>query len=200
MNKTILDLFEQNILHPVWEYENKKLSFECNVKQYDSYQVITFHGSSTPLDYILSLTFIPWPYHFKFIHLGIQLGMRKAWKNYISKKIDFNKKTYVIGHSLGGGRAQLFHLIYGKYFSDIESIAFGSPRFEWFVSRCFSTIKTIRYVNKKDLVPKLPTVWMGFVHHGKDIVFGSNKIFPLFDQKLHPQGKYFEELQKICLE
>lgn len=190
-----LEIMEKGIFPDKWEYQ-ASFDFEALVIQEEDYQIISFQGSKSWVDYLLDFLIIPVPYKWHFIHLGVLIGMRKVWKNYISKKVDFNKKTYITGHSLGGGRAQAFHIVYGKYFSDVESVLFASLRVEWFLSRVFGKkLKMTRYENRKDLVPKLPFRILGFFHRGKRIRFGEKSFWPLFDQGIHAEKYYLRDLK-----
>lgn len=199
-----LEIMKKGIFPEKWEYQ-AKFDFEALVLQEEEYQIISFQGSKSWIDYLLDFLFIPVPYRGRFIHLGVSLGMRKAWKEYISQNVDFNKKTYITGHSLGGGRAQAFHIIYNDKFRDAESILFASLRVEWFLSWIFDKIfreklKMTRYENRKDLVPKLPFRVLGFFHRGERVRFGEKSIWPLFDQGIHAEKFYLENIKEFYVE
>lgn len=178
-----------------WGYEGKP-DFECDIIDKPDYQIILFQGSKSKLDYVIDFLSLPIFYNFRLVHLGFALGVRKSWNSYINKNIDFNKKTYITGHSLGGARASLLGLIYGKKFRDVEIITFAAPSVEWFPTRLFkSNIKQTRYINRKDLVPKLPGALFGYYHRGDVIKFGDESFWPIIDISVHPETVYRKQIK-----
>ena len=196
-NKLALELLNVGVFPKKWEYNNEKADFECLVQQFPEYQVISFQGSKSPKDYIFYLMFIPWLFQGHLIHLGVQLGMRKAWREYIAPAVDFNKKTYVVGHSLGGARAGLFTATYGKQFEDLECVTFASLRFEHILTKfMYYNLAITRYEVRGDIVPHLPPWLFGYCHHGEKIKIGPKKFI---DFSAHPEGNYRKELAYIVI-
>ena len=94
-------------------------------------QYIIFRGTNgDPSDWLMNLSAIPWRINGKWAHGGFVAAQNSVWKA-IRKRLDPAKKTYCIGHSLGGACAILtaHRLVSGKRpaFKDVRCITFGRP-------------------------------------------------------------------------
>ncbi|XP_066918204.1 uncharacterized protein [Clytia hemisphaerica] len=101
---------------------------------------------------------------------------------------DPSKKYIITGHSLGGALASILalrttQLFGGSAWKNPKSslITFGQPRvgdaaYAELHDSLISTYRKLRFVNKADLVTKLPPRSLGYRHHSRAVYMGQEKI------------------------
>jgi len=101
---------------------------------------------------------------------------------------DPSKKYIITGHSLGGALASILalqttHMFGGSAWKNPKSslITFGQPRvgdaaYAELHDSLISTYRKLRFVNKADLVTKLPLRSLGYRHHSRAVYMGQEKI------------------------
>jgi triacylglycerol lipase len=112
------------------------------------------------------------------VHRGFNRETDDLWPQ-IEQSLRSNstKAVWFTGHSLGGAIATVCA---GRCFlSDIPSMpaalfTYGSPRVgnRRFINYC--NIEHYRWVHNNDIVPRLPPMWFGFRHSGKEMYLNRN--------------------------
>ncbi len=111
------------------------------------------------------------------VHRGFKKEVDDLWP-FLEKALIENKKTlWFAGHSLGGAMATICA---GRCFlSHIPSMpkflyTYGSPRVgnKRYINYC--DIDHIRWVNNNDIVTRVPPVWLGYRHTGKEMYLDSH--------------------------
>lgn len=109
--------------------------------------------------------------------------------------------VYITGHSYGAALAALCALDLSLEFSNIdcEVLLFGCPRignryFKEFYN--FQLFKTLRVVNKGDIVSHLPPWFFGYKHIGTKILIGNTKFPRFWLVRYHNLEKYYFEMHR----
>ena len=127
-------------------------------------QYIMFRGTNgDPADWVMNLSAIPWRVHGKWAHGGFVAAQSSVWKP-IRKRLEPSKKTYCIGHSLGGAMAVLTaHRLTSGYkrpaFRDVRCITFGRPNVWLKSKKPLGDMVNISVVAGSDIVAIVPKLF-----------------------------------------
>ena len=113
-------------------------------------------------------------------HGGFTLAHKSVWKK-VLKYIDFDKRTLICGHSLGGALAELSAAKLWKKHNNLNVITFGKPNtfFKGFKRPMTTLDNQISCVQGSDLVARIPKFCYGpsksqtmlyFANNGVDFV------------------------------
>ena len=109
------------------------------------------------------------------VHKGFLDDFDLLWPQIIPL-IESGKNVWGTGHSLGGAMAGIAAVRAARREGPNLSglVTFGQPRIG--DSKYIANLETptIRCVNHLDIVPHVPTVWMGFTHFGKEFYIDGN--------------------------
>ena len=111
------------------------------------------------------------------VHRGFNNEVDDLWPRLETALHDNQRTLWFTGHSLGGAMATICA---GRCFlSEIESLpyavfTYGSPRVgdRRFVN--FVELNHTRWVNNNDIVTRVPPVWMGYRHSGREMYLDRN--------------------------
>ncbi|KAJ1945466.1 hypothetical protein FBU59_002297 [Linderina macrospora] len=158
--------------------------------------IVSFRGSTVLMDWIQDFSFLPvaWPKSIEGskVHNGFLSGytsaadgIKKTLQDLTAKYPDY--KIVVTGHSLGGAVATVattdLLISHPEWKSKMELYTYGEPRVgnpvfaNWLSSQ---NIPIFRVVNRGDMVPQVPTRWMGFEHHTQEVWYSSSSKDPVF--------------------
>jgi hypothetical protein len=137
-------------------------------------QYIIFRGTNgDPSDWLMNLSAIPWRINGKWAHGGFVAAQNSVWKP-IRKRLDPSKKTYCIGHSLGGACAILtaHRLVSGKRpaFKDVRCITFGRPNVWLKSKKRLKEMVNVSVVASSDIVSTVPRLFYS-ADSNQDIIF-----------------------------
>jgi triacylglycerol lipase len=158
------------------------------VVQDDATVVVAFRGTQPkqPVDWMSDGRVIhsPWAHTVGKVHKGFYEALNIAWNDsqVLPRRLvnRGNRTVWITGHSLGGALAELCA---ARAFFDprITSIpiqgvyTFGQPRVgdETFASLLHGKlgVQTYRFVNDRDIVPRVPFYSMGYRHYGNQTFF-----------------------------
>ncbi|KAJ1960592.1 hypothetical protein GGI12_003716 [Dipsacomyces acuminosporus] len=146
---------------------------------------VAYRGSTTILDWVEDFTALQVPSPLgvpgSLMHVGFQLAYSAAAKEVkatVSKLLaQYPDYTLVLtGHSLGGAQAATaatdFAATHPEWIPRMKLVTFGQPRIGnivhslWLSSRGFPYF---RVVNKGDIVPHVPFMWMNYVHGPQEV-------------------------------
>lgn len=161
--------------------ENKWSSATAFVVKRKTIDIIVFRGTQEKLDILTDLAAIPVPYVGRLCHAGFSFSHRSIWPE-IEKHIDYNKRTLICGHSLGGALAELSAAKIWKKHPNLNLITFGKPNvfFKGF-KRPMKLDNQISVVQGSDIVPRVPRFCFGASKSQTMLYFsnsGSNIINP----------------------
>jgi predicted lipase len=155
---------------------------EYMIGDYGKHTVVVFQGSHGKLDWYDNLNFKKIRTTEKRIkvHEGFFRQYQVSKIEVFEKIIKRGKESVIFtGHSLGAALAVLHAYFYSMITAggkEVICITFGSPRVgnRSFV-RDFRRRRIIsrRFVYKEDMVTKVPTLWMGFMHISKTLRLGA---------------------------
>ena len=149
----------------------------CGIK--DRSAKIVFRGSSSLMDWIVDLNFIP--AYRPLIHMGFGFSwhtVRYEIFDWLDDYWDDYDDISFYGHSLGGGIAQVAALSLAEKCHLKEVITFGAPRAcfgktatKYNQQQIFNSDNTLsditfRVVNHADLVTRIPPRFIGYRHVG----------------------------------
>jgi len=158
----------------------------------DDYHLLVFRGTKLPQDWMTDLACTPVRFDWVFpsapaigeIHAGFGHCLSDGLKDIISalSPRDPAKPLLITGHSLGGALAALsgaYFTVLGASVPTVSAIyTFGQPRIGLHdFCNTYSRIlgnKLIRFVNKKDLVPRVPFRNWDYSDEGTMIHFDSS--------------------------
>ena len=110
------------------------------------------------------------------VHRGFKKEVDDVWPMLETALMLNTKPVWFCGHSLGGamaticaGRCFLSHISSNPE----ELYTFGSPRVGDRRYVNFIKLTHYRWVNNNDIVPRVPPVWMGYRHRGREIYLNS---------------------------
>ena len=142
-------------------------------------QYIVFRGTNgDPADWLMNLSAIPWRIHGKWAHGGFVAAQSSVWKQ-IRKRLDPAKKTYCIGHSLGGACAILtaHRLTSNKKrpaFKDVRCITFGRPNVWLKSKKQLKDMVNISVVAGSDIVATVPKFFFSADRNQDIVYFGTD--------------------------
>ena len=143
-------------------------------------QYIIFRGTNgDPADWLMNLSAIPWRVHGKWAHGGFLAAQQSVWKR-IRKRLDPTRKTYCIGHSLGGAVAILTaHRLVHKHgrsvafpVENVRCITFGRPNVWLKSEKQLKDIVNVSVVASSDIVSMVPRLFYS-ADSNQDIIFFS---------------------------
>jgi len=143
-------------------------------------QWIIYRGTEEPKDWIMNASAFPWRVCKRWVHAGFAISQKSVWKK-IRKQLKPARKTYCVGHSLGGAAATVAALRLSQdtkdgAFDDIRLITFGRPNVFVKGKKSMDNLTcNISVVSGSDIVATVPRVFYG-PDGGKsqDIIYLSN--------------------------
>jgi triacylglycerol lipase len=108
------------------------------------------------------------------VHRGFKQEVDDLWPMLETALITNSQPLWFCGHSLGGAMATICA---GRcYLSHINSnpeqlFSFGSPRVGNRDYINFVRLDHFRFVNNNDVVTRVPPVWLGYTHAGREVYF-----------------------------
>ena len=157
---------------------------------FDFDYLVCFRGTSDPADWGINLDAIPENagdarLH-GLLHRGFHRALMRVWDPFVRPELAScgSRRIWVAGHSLGGALAALAAadtlFIAGAPLAGLYT--YGQPRVgdRQFASQFDSALRSVsfRYVNDKDIVPRVPLFTAGYRHAGEEF-------FLLSDGALH---------------
>ena len=157
----------------------------------DEYHLLVFRGTKLPQDWMTDLACTPVRFDWVFnggpaigeIHAGFGHCLADRLSAIISalSSRDLNKPLLITGHSLGGALAALAGACFNVLGSPVPTVSaiytFGQPRIGLHdFCNTYSRIladKLVRFVNKQDLVPRVPFRNWDYSDEGTMIHFDS---------------------------
>jgi len=123
--------------------------------------IIAFRGTQQGRDWFTDAFVVPVPYAGRLCHGGFTLAHKSVWKE-IEPMIDWNKRTLICGHSLGGALAELSCAIIHKKHPNLNLVTFGKPNtfFKGF-KRPMELDNQISVVQGSDMVARVPRLCYG---------------------------------------
>ncbi len=189
---------------------DKKTDVQCFLRIKNRTLIIAFRGSDSKKDWKADFKF--WgtmiPYN-NFSHkIRVHSGFISTYKcqnvrgkihKFINEDI---KKIFVTGHSYGAALALLCAIDLKYNFPDknYEVVVFGCPRVGNNAFKKFYNLrlfKTIRVENRRDIVPKVPFVFLGYRHVGAKIKIGKGGILRPFSMKNHNLQEYYSNIWDV---
>ena len=158
----------------------------------DDYNLLVFRGTKVPQDWMTDLACTPVRFDWVFtngpaigeIHAGFGHCLSDGFDDIISALTprDPAKPLLITGHSLGGALAALAGACFNVLASPVPNVSaiytFGQPRIGLHdFSNTYSRIladKLVRFVNKQDLVPRVPFRGWDYSDEGLMIRFDSS--------------------------
>jgi len=148
---------------------------DAYIANYGAYAVLAFAGSNDGLDWLLNGVALK-------DRSGVHIGFDVLLKEYAYDVVMALQKlqvgtVFVVGHSLGGAKAQLMARKYlGGFAGEVVCVAYGAPRVasaKFFKARREQVgVRTIRVDYGDDVVPHLPPARWGFRHDGELVRVG----------------------------
>ena len=159
------------------------------VAQNDQVILVAFRGTQPeqPVDWLsdFEASHETWGHPAGKVHKGFYEALRAVWGQPVGGKEVLparllnrgNRAVWITGHSLGGALAELC-AAQAAFVSQVPVqgvYTFGQPRtgdetFARTVHAAFGT-RHLRFVNDRDIVPRVPFYGMGFRHFGCEIFF-----------------------------
>ena len=159
------------------------------VAENDQIILIAFRGTQPqePVDWLSDFEAVheTWGFPVGKVHKGFYEAFRAIWGVPIAGKeilpqrlLNRGSRTvWITGHSLGGALAEVCaaHTNFVSHMPVQGVYTFGQPRvgdeaFARAMHEAFGT-RIVRFVNDKDIVPRVPLYGMGFRHYGSQIFF-----------------------------
>ncbi len=199
---------KKEILEQAWQeamnckgYENTITDTEYSVTPDLKNKIVylAFQGSGSLLDWKQNLNILIKPYSnmksLFFVHRGIFKKFKSVIDNIntiINPLLEIGYKLEIRGFSQGAGLVVFAHEYFRFHYPNakIHSVAFAPPRVFSLIGYKLLKKRFIGLdlvINKNDLVPKLPYIWLGYKHYGKKELLGKRKllIFPWNIAKEH---------------
>jgi triacylglycerol lipase len=143
-------------------------------------QMVCFRGTSDPADWGINLDAIPESAGDArlqgLLHRGFHRALMRVWDPFVAPELASSgpRRIWITGHSLGGALAALAaaetRFIAGAPLAGLYT--FGQPRIgdEQFANQFDSALRSVsfRYVNDKDIVPRVPLYTAGYRHVGEE--------------------------------
>jgi len=130
----------------------------------NGFNIIAFRGTEFDFEDILrDIRVLPW--WSKEIGHFVHAGFLKAARQALPIAAELKRPIILTGHSLGGAIARVVSLLLNR--PDITVITFGEPRSIIGTLAERRNIRSMRYVNGNDAVPKHPWPLWGYRHQGR---------------------------------
>jgi len=147
--------------------------------QRKSIDIIAFRGTQQGRDWFTDAFVVPVPYAGRLCHGGFTIAHKSVWKE-LEEMIDWNKRTLICGHSLGGALAELSCALIHKKHPNLNLVTFGKPNtfFKGF-KRPMELDNQISVVQGSDMVARVPRLCYGpsmsqtmlyFANTGDDLI------------------------------
>jgi len=155
--------------------------------------VIAFRGSQQAADFFFDGFAMPVPYAGRFCHAGFALALKSVWDE-IEEHIDYNKRTLICGHSLGGALAELTCAKLNGKHQNLNLITFGKPNtfFKGFRGG-MKLDNQISVVHGSDLVPRVPKIFYGPSKSQLQLYFMNNGEFRINPSKSLKRKDFMSE-------
>lgn len=126
-----------------------------------SIDVIAFRGSQQKTDFFFDGFAVPLPFGGRLCHGGFVLALKSVWDELLPH-IDYDKRTLICGHSLGGALAELTALKLHKRHENLNLVTFGKPNtfFKGF-KQPLGLDKQYSVVHGSDMVARIPRLLYG---------------------------------------
>ena len=156
--------------------ENKLTSATAFLVKRKSIDIIVFRGTQEKIDILTDLAVIPVPYVKRLCHAGFAMSHKSIWDE-IEKHIDYDKRTLICGHSLGGALAELTAAKLNGKHDNLNLITFGKPNvfFKGF-KRPMTLDNQISVVSGSDMVARMPRLCYGASKSQTMLYFGNDGI------------------------
>jgi len=159
--------------------ESKLTSTTAYFAQRKSIDIIAFRGTQQGRDWFTDAFVVPVPYAGRLCHGGFTIAHKSVWKE-LEEMIDWNKRTLICGHSLGGALAELSCALIHKKHPNLNLVTFGKPNtfFKGF-KRPMELDNQISVVQGSDMVARVPRLCYGpsmsqtmlyFANTGDDLI------------------------------
>ena len=159
--------------------ESKLTSTTAYFAQRKSIDIIAFRGTQQGRDWFTDAFVVPIPYAGRLCHGGFTMAHKSVWKE-LEEMIDWNKRTLICGHSLGGALAELSCALIHKKHPNLNLVTFGKPNtfFKGF-KRPMELDNQISVVQGSDMVARVPRLCYGpsmsqtmlyFANTGDDLI------------------------------
>lgn len=146
---------------------------DCHVliQPFDTFTHVTFRGSKSIEDWLNDADFEKITVAGGKVHRGIWMSYQTV-SSLLRSKLNKQKPLVIDGHSLGGGHSTFCAWDLDAEYEIFFAISFGSPRvadaaFRDNYNRTLGE-KTIRFVDARDIVPRVPFRELGYVHVGHE--------------------------------
>jgi triacylglycerol lipase len=159
------------------------------VVQNDTDLVVAFRGTqpNVPMDWLSDARVVhaPWAHRVGKVHKGFYHALEVIWRDgrdVVPKRLinRGNRRVWITGHSLGGALAELC-AARASFDPAITAVpiqavyTFGQPRVgdDEFAQLLHDKmgVSVFRFVNDRDIVPRVPFFGMGYRHYGGQIFF-----------------------------
>lgn len=163
----IMERFGASATH--WLEEDRTQGY---LAVWDDKAVLAFRGTEVwvPSDLIADFNMFRDPFHGARVHRGFRKKLETLWAPFLEGHLDdlssAGVPVSVTGHSLGGAMATVAGLL--RPFCEV--VTFGEPRVGRGLDDAFAAQRHVRYVNGRDLVPRMPPRLLGYRHHGEPVV------------------------------
>lgn len=159
--------------------ESKLTSTTAYFAQRKSIDIIAFRGTQQGRDWFTDAFVVPVPYAGRLCHGGFTIAHKSVWKE-LEGMINWNKRTLICGHSLGGALAELSCALIHKKHPNLNLVTFGKPNtfFKGF-KRPMELDNQISVVQGSDMVARVPRLCYGpsmsqtmlyFANTGDDLI------------------------------
>ena len=157
--------------------ESKWTSTTVYIAKRKTIDVIAFRGTEQKLEWLTDALVVPVPYAGRMCHGGFTLA-HKSIRKKILKYIDFDKRTLICGHSLGGALAELSAAKLWKKHNNLNVITFGKPNtfFKGFKRPMTTLDNQISCVQGSDLVARIPKFCYGPSRSQTMLYFANNGV------------------------
>ena len=174
-----------------FDFPTRTLDFRAFFCSSDEYNLLAFRGTKTPQDWMTDIACLP--IHFESVFAGypaigeIHTGFARCLAEGLQRVVlplqhaDRDKPLLITGHSLGGALAALAGVCFTVSNAPIPRISaiytFGQPRLglQPFCDEYKRQLagKLVRFINSKDIVPRVPLRLSGYVDVGTVVHFDS---------------------------
>lgn len=141
--------------------ESKLTSTTAYIVKRKTIDVIAFRGSQQAADFLFNGMAFPVPFAGRLCHGGFTIALKSIWDE-IEPHIDYNKRTLLCGHSLGGALAELAAAKIHDKHKNLNLVTFGKPNtfFKGF-KRPMALDKQYSLIRGSDMVARIPRLLYG---------------------------------------